>query len=255
MRSHRPAMVTLALMCITAAQSGYSQTPAPVSPYYPSSRTVEVAFEAPAEPAPDDNAPNDAPSTAPPTGPCEYVFGECVRPRSRWAPDTFQLLTGYYITSTLGPDIPKYDYIPLTTRLGWYLTKPCAPGAFELLLDSTFGAVTTGFGNYFTGPSLLLRYERGPMRRVVPYIQAGAGVVLNDGYKDRTQRAIGQSVEFYLQAALGVRYRITPECSFDLEGGFQHISNAGIAPRNAGINNFGATAGFTWTWGDRAKGR
>src|SRR5262249_13745698 len=111
--------------------------------------------------------------------------------------------------------------------------------------------VTGQFGHYFTGPSALIRYNyRQPGWRLVPYIQGGAGIVLNDAYRTQEQRLIGRWQEFLLQAEVGVRFQVTEHLSLDLEGGFQHISNARLAPRNGGINNLGVTVGFTYTFGN-----
>jgi hypothetical protein len=63
------------------------------------------------------------------------------------------------------------------------------------------------------------------------------------------QELIGQEFEFLLRAELGLRCWLTESLSFDVEGGFQHISNAGIAVRNGGINNLGFSVGFTYSFG------
>ena len=40
------------------------------------------------------------------------------------------------------------------------------------------------------------------------------------------------------------------ECvSLDVEAGIQHISNAGLARHNGGINNMGGSVGFTYFYG------
>ncbi len=46
---------------------------------------------------------------------------------------------------------------------------------------------------------------------------------------------------------------ITPDLSLDIEGGLQHISNAGLANRNLGVNAFGGSIGLTYyfPWGTR----
>ena len=54
---------------------------------------------------------------------------------------------------------------------------------------------------------------------------------------------------FLLQVAVGVRFQVTEQWSLDVEAGLQHISNAGLARRNGGINNAGVTVGFTYTFG------
>jgi Lipid A 3-O-deacylase (PagL) len=120
-------------------------------------------------------------------------------------------------------------------------------GNYECLCDLTGARVVSGFGSWLAGPSLLLRFNwLEPVAPVVPYAQVGAGGVLNDAYRVRTQPAIGQAFEFYLRAEVGVKYFVAPNVSVDVEGGLQHISNGGMSSRNAGVNAFGATVGLTY---------
>ena len=42
---------------------------------------------------------------------------------------------------------------------------------------------------------------------------------------------------------------ITDNLSLDVEGGFQHISNAGLSTHNGGINCLGAAIGLTYFFG------
>ncbi len=64
-------------------------------------------------------------------------------------------------------------------------------------------------------PAQLRPAGRGPG----PYSQVGAGFVLNDAYRDKSQKAIGAFFEFYLHAEVGVKYFISQNWSLDLEGG------------------------------------
>ena len=182
-----------------------------------------------------------------------------------------QLLAGYYPTSGGGSDgatvdallggvRPRgrrvhFDYVPICVRLGYTFSRVRAEeswrrGTFELLLEYLAAPVTREFGSYVTGPSLLLRYNyQQPGWWIVPYTQAGAGVVFTDGYRDETQRLIGGSTEFLLQMQAGVHVFVTDACSIDLEGGWQHISNADTQRRNAGANNVGGSVGLTYRFG------
>ena len=99
----------------------------------------------------------------------------------------------------------------------------------------------------FVGPSLLLRSNwLDPDSPFVPYGQVGAGGVLNDAYRERTQMAIGEAFEFYLHCELGLKYLVAPNLSLDVEGGLQHISNGRLASRNLGVNALGETLGLTY---------
>jgi hypothetical protein len=188
------------------------------------------------------------PPTEPPAGPCPAIIPP-VSCRPRCQPDYVQFLTGTSRTTSIGPNGPDINFTPMTARLGWYICDPMAPGAWSVLLDTTADIVTGGPGNWFAGPSVLLRYERRPDRVIVPYVQVGFGFAFNDVYRDQTQRAIGAFTEFHEHVAAGVRYRFTTCWSFDVEGMLEHISNGGTAHRNGGITNAAVLVGVSYNFG------
>jgi lipid A 3-O-deacylase len=167
---------------------------------------------------------------------------------------TLQVAGGAYFSPVgVGPRVqPKFDFAPIDVRLGCMLYSPCPDncclrGNVEALLELTTAPVTDGFGSIVIGPTLLLRYNFvQPDWRVVPYLQGGGGFIYNDGYRDKTQRALGQAGEFYLQATGGFHFLLNPHWSFDIEGGYIHISNAGTNERNGGINALGGSLGLTY---------
>lgn len=164
---------------------------------------------------------------------------------------SLQFLTGAYFSSRPGPRIPSFNYVPVSVRFGWMLDDPAdhwwGRGNFECICDTTGAAIISDYGHWFAGQSYLLRFNFvEPGSTFVPYNQFGAGWVLNDAYRDRTQSAIGAFFEFYLHYEIGVHYFVAPNMSLDLEGGIQHISNGGTAARNLGVNAFGAAIGFTY---------
>jgi opacity protein-like surface antigen len=98
-----------------------------------------------------------------------------------------------------------------------------------------------------TGPAALLRYNFvQPEARLIPYVQGGAGIAWNDAYRNQHQIAIGEAVEFTLQAGVGVHYLLSKNWAVGAEADFYHISNAGLARRNAGINAVGGSVGVTY---------
>src|SRR5262249_12523437 len=116
-----------------------------------------------------------------------------------------QFLAGHYVSTGLGPMGPSFQHVPLAARLGCTVVAPneerIFKGSGEVLVELYAAPVTRGPGHITAGPSLLLRYNAvRPGLCVVPYIQAGAGIVYNDGYRDMTQRMFGQAQEFLLQA-------------------------------------------------------
>jgi opacity protein-like surface antigen len=177
-----------------------------------------------------------------------------------------QALSGYEAKTSLGPGRKlvvtgsgaiknTLEYVPLELRLGYEFPRLLLPdtpmqGTFQALFEYDYFAVTRTFGSYFTGPCALFRYNfLQPETRLTPYLQGGAGLLFNDAYRDPSQRLIGRWQEFLLQAGLGVRFALTDRLSLDVEGDFQHISNARLAHRNAGVNNAGVLVGFTYTFG------
>lgn len=185
---------------------------------------------------------------------------ECL-PGDLFSPDysSCQVLLGAYASSSLGPEIHAFNYLPLSLRYGTMLTAPDdmdgdLRGNWECLAGLNIAPIFSRYGRCAVGPSLYLRRNFvHPDAKLVPYAQVGAGFLLTDAYKEKWQDAIGQSFEFHLHANIGLRYFITEHWSLDIEGGLQHISNCGMANRNAGVNALGAQLGFTYHFPAGAK--
>ena len=125
-------------------------------------------------------------------------------------------------------------------------------GSPSLIIEWLVAPTTGGWdeGHFLTGPSFIVRYQfQQPGYQLVPYLQIGAGIVLDDAYHDRGQGLIGGPVEFFLQAELGFSYFINPTWSLDFEAGYHHISNSGMYARNTGVNNFVLSLGATYHFG------
>jgi hypothetical protein len=137
-------------------------------------------------------------------------------------------------------------------RLGWILNNPGGKpsllrGNLEAMLEISQALIYQGPGSYWAGITALLRYNFVPANsRWVPYVQAGAGIVYTDAYKDESQDAIGEAIEFTPQASLGVRYFFKEKWSVNFEGGYLHMSNANLADRNTGLNFFGGFVGISY---------
>ncbi|MDY7035347.1 MAG: acyloxyacyl hydrolase, partial [Thermodesulfobacteriota bacterium] len=144
------------------------------------------------------------------------------------------------------------NYAQTNVRLGWMLNSPPPSKSFlrgnvEAIFELSNSIIYKGSGNYIGGFSTLFRYNFiQPDGKLIPYIQAGAGVVYTDAYKDRSQTAIGQAIEFTPQASLGLHYLIRTNWSIEAEAMFHHISNADLDERNHGINAFGGFMGLTY---------
>lgn len=161
-------------------------------------------------------------------------------------PSSVQVVSGILFSPILEPDRMDFDFIQANVRLGWLLQPEKKKGT-EIVFEVTNSGIIEGPGDYMGGIALLLRYNFDLlMDRVRPFVQAGAGVVYTDAYKDRTQDLIGQSIEFTLRFGAGLRFKVHRSWSFDVEGNFEHISNAGMAERNVGVNAFGGMVGLTY---------
>jgi Lipid A 3-O-deacylase (PagL) len=162
-----------------------------------------------------------------------------------------EMLAGRYRSTTIGPKIPKFDYVPLAFRIG---CSPMEDGSFfvrhfSFLTEWSVDPITGSFGNIATGPSIMFRFDVCPQQRICPYLQAATGFVLTDAYRDQSQRAVGEEFEFLQQLEVGVRWKMNESLAIESEFGLQHISNAGLASRNFGVNAIGVSIGLRWNFG------
>ena len=171
---------------------------------------------------------------------------------------SLQLISGSLFSSQIN-NTPVMDYWQTNLRLGYGLNQPTPAksilrGNFEAILGLSYSEIYIGPGSYVVGLAALLRYnfvQTGS--RLIPFVQGGSGIAYTDAYKDNSQDAIGQALEFTPQASLGFRYLIQENWSLDAEGMYHHISNGGMAQRNAGINAFGGFLGLTYFFDGRSK--
>ena len=162
----------------------------------------------------------------------------------------FELLGGVF-TSENEPTHkrPRFTFGVASARIGWMLNNPRSGFFFgneEFLLEGFGGPIFEGIGSVMAGGTLLLRhnFSTQPTAFFIPYFQIGVGGVYTDTSEDKVQLAIGAPVEFNLQATLGARWRVDRAWSINTEFGYRHISNAGLATRNGGIDFVGGMIGL-----------
>jgi hypothetical protein len=188
--------------------------------------------------------------------------GRCWYEGGTWSTE---FLSGYFPMANVGPKGSTFsiiqhrnqrvDYAPQSLRVGYeycreFFPDTCLAGSMQSLIEWNAAPILKDFGNYFTGPCYIGRYNlHQPGSCLTPYIQIGAGLEFNDAFKDQDQRLIGRFQEFLLRSEVGLKVDICAGWAFTAEAGFQHISNARLAPRNGGINNIGGAIGFTYTFG------
>ena len=151
---------------------------------------------------------------------------------------------GYFGSFSTGGARPTINYQLEDIRVGWMYDSPRHSGWLrgnnEFLLEVFGGPVTKGPGNFLAGGSPLWRYNFvQPDARWVPYFQMGAGALGNNIYRGRRQQEVGEGFEFALQGDIGLRYMISDQWSISAEGGYRHISDAGLSTRNEGLNSLG----------------
>jgi hypothetical protein len=142
---------------------------------------------------------------------------------------------------------PTENYAGPLVQVGCMLNSPDSDAAwrgnFEALGELFGAGIFEGSGNYIASTTLWLRYNIVPPKwNIAPYLQAGAGVSLTDV----DHRVFGQAFNFNLDAAAGLRYILNQQCSLNVEYRFQHVSNAGMAKHNLGINAQGTVLSVSW---------
>jgi hypothetical protein len=123
-------------------------------------------------------------------------------------------------------------------RYGWILTGPHLPGflrgRFEYAIDAVpvflaFQPANTAYGAGFDPLGLKWNFER--RGRFSPYLELTGGVL----FTNQNVPAYANTVNFMDQAALGMHI-LGEKYNWSLELRYMHISNAGLADLNPGVN-------------------
>ena len=131
-------------------------------------------------------------------------------------------------------------------RYGWILTDPHLPGflrgRFEYAVDAVpvmlfFQPASTAFGMGFDPLGLKWNFQRHG--RISPYLElTGGALFTNHDVPTGTNR-----VNFMDQAALGMHI-LGAKHNVSLELRYMHVSNAGLATPNPGVNTVQVRLGF-----------
>jgi hypothetical protein len=141
-------------------------------------------------------------------------------------------------------------------RFGWVLTKAHGPGflrgKFEYAMDAVpvfmiFQPVNRAYGAGFSPVNLKWNFETDS--RIVPYVELGGGLL----FTNVTVPAGSSKVNFTSGAAIGMHI-LGEKLAWNAELRYMHISNAGLASPNPGINTIQVRVGVGWfTRGRRHK--
>jgi hypothetical protein len=134
----------------------------------------------------------------------------------------------------------------LGVRYGWVLTDEIGSGPlrgrFEYAVDVVPVFLLTQPTNTAYGLGLdpvALKWNFASRHRVTPYLELGGGLLFTN-----TQVPPGTSrVNFTPQGAVGVHF-LRSKYNWSAEVRFMHISNAGLATPNPGINTIQVRIGF-----------
>ncbi|MGA8153215.1 MAG: acyloxyacyl hydrolase [Terriglobales bacterium] len=135
-------------------------------------------------------------------------------------------------------------------RYGWILTRPHGPaflkGRFEYVLEATplfvvFQKYNTAYGG---GVSPLgLKWDFATRGAVAPYLELNGGTL----FTDKEVPTGTSAVNFTSAAAFGV-HLFGPKYAWSVEARYMHISNAGLATPNPGINTVQVRVGIGKFW-------
>lgn len=162
------------------------------------------------------------------------------------------LSTGYFVSPVIAcGHRPTWNWVESNASYGRMLVSPHAPwgagwlrGNWEFLGNVFGGGIVQGPGNYVAGGRVLMRYNFvQPDVRLVPFVQIGGGGLSSDAYMNQEQHLIGGAFEFTLVLDAGFRCFVSRDWAVIAVGNFQHVSNAGTAPRNQGANATGFNVG------------
>ncbi len=178
-----------------------------------------------------------APAAAPQE---QSIFGRRPLRQGSWE---IGALGAYSISGNGGPKIG------VVVRAFWILPRigytfwevPWYPASVQMYLEPAAAFITTPAKTYLVGVNAILRHTFLVWRRFSPYLEGGAGF-LNTNLRTRS---LGESIEFMPQGGAGFHIHVTEHTSVNAGYRFHHISNAGLAERNLGINSHFPYVGFT----------
>jgi hypothetical protein len=134
----------------------------------------------------------------------------------------------------------------LGLRYGWILTRPHGPGflkgRFEYAVDAVplflvFQPANTAYGVGFNPVDL--KWDFATRGRATPYLEIDGGTL----FTNHNVPSGTNSVNFTSSGVFGV-HLLGPRYNWSIEARYMHISNAGLATPNPGINTFQVRVGI-----------
>ena len=164
--------------------------------------------------------------------------------RGRW---TFGAQVGLALENAIPRNISHVNLFIIQPQLGFIVrdfdARRFPVRRFEIINEGILGNAIHP-GGRLTGYALLFRLDGKNHRRIVPFMDAGAGVQ-STNLNTRAPELSGK-FQFSPQGGFGVQYFFNPQRAFILEYRYMHMSNAGIEEPNHGFNACMLSIGFRW---------
>ncbi len=159
--------------------------------------------------------------------------------------------TGFGVGAGLGMTVLgtllNHDLVFGYAGVGEILSEPLAEGKWYAGNLELWGELFAGVQydpktDYFAGLTPFIRYNFVTSERIVPFVEAGAGVSLTsiEGVD------LEGKFQFNLQGGFGVHYFFDEDGSIVLQSRFFHFSNGGLRESNRGLNAVNFYIGYSW---------
>lgn len=154
---------------------------------------------------------------------------------------------GLSIWGSAGADAREVRFTGLVPHYGLGLSDPVATeswygGNLELLVEGALLVAYEPKGGYIGGADVMLRYNFLSWRRLVPFLEIGAGLAYVELDLDSQSDGLG----FTPQGGLGFHWWLSPRATLTAAWRLHHLSNAGIYKDNDGINDSLIVVGFSY---------
>ncbi len=164
--------------------------------------------------------------------------------RGRWA---FGTQVGFSEENNIPHNISHIGILMVQPSIAFTLLNLHTPefpvSRFSIVSEGILGG-SVHPGGHVLGHAILFRLDGKPKGRVVPFFNAGAGVLHTA--IDQHAPELSGSTQFNPQGGLGIQYFFSPQRAFVLEYRYMHMSNNGIQEPNHGFNSSMITIGFRW---------
>lgn len=148
----------------------------------------------------------------------------------------WDIAAGYAWDLDIGGNPQRVSFFTVVPRYGYFLNRHT-----EVLVELPLAYYTEPEDAQSLGLELTLRQHFARCGRFTPFFELGAGGLVEN--LDLTH--LSGEFQFITHAGLGFRYLLNEESSLTFTGRLHHLSNAGRAERNRGVNDMVILIGYT----------